>query len=244
MEECSVLSPRANRIAEIVAVVVIVLILVALLLPSVQVGHTPARVEKVRNNFKQLGLAMHNYLATNKTFPARAILDKNGQPLLSWRVAILPYLDEEAGAGAKELYDEFHLDEPWDSDHNRTLISRMPAVFKSIPKSDEVETPFLAPVGDQTIFGGDIAHGPADVSDGLANTIMLVQADHGVPWTKPADLDYDAIDPMRDLGHAERKGFHVLFSDGHAWFILDDIHPDQLRGLMTINGGEDVKVLD
>src|SRR6185295_2767398 len=75
------------------------------------------------NNLKIIGLAMHNYHDTNQRFPAAAIYDKQGKPLLSWRVAILPYLNQ------KQLYESFHLDEPWDSEHNRKLIPRMPAEY-------------------------------------------------------------------------------------------------------------------
>ena len=76
------------------------------------------------NNLKQIGLAMHNYHATHKTFPPAFTVDKDGKPLLSWRVLILPYLEQDA------LYKEFHLDEPWDSPHNRTLIERMPPTYR------------------------------------------------------------------------------------------------------------------
>lgn len=236
------LSPRANRIAEIVTVVVICLILFGLLWPATQMSVSSGRVEQLRNNLKQIGLAMHIYCDHHGTFPSRAMYDQDGKPLLSWRVAILPYLGLEAGAGAKELYDQFHLDEPWDSEHNLALLPRMPDVFKSIPKSESSETVFLAPVGEQTIFAGGVGHRRVDVTDGLPSTIMVVQADRAVPWTKPEDLDFDAAVPMRDLGHAEAKGFHVLLSNGAAWFIMEDIDPDVLRGLMTVNGGEDVTV--
>ena len=76
------------------------------------------------NNLKQIGLAMHNYHAMHKTFPPAYTVDKAGKPLLSWRVLILPYLEQDA------LYKEFHLDEPWDSEHNRALIDRMPATYR------------------------------------------------------------------------------------------------------------------
>ena len=75
------------------------------------------------NNEKQIALAMHNYHAANDHLPPAAIKDKAGKPLLSWRVAILPYLEQAA------LYNKFHLDEPWDSPHNKALIASMPAVY-------------------------------------------------------------------------------------------------------------------
>ena len=75
------------------------------------------------NNLKQIGLAMHNFHDAKKRFPASGTKDENGRPLLSWRVHILPYLGEKA------LFDQFHLNEPWNSEHNRKLVSQMPAVF-------------------------------------------------------------------------------------------------------------------
>src|SRR5262245_25073160 len=70
-----------------------------------------------RNNMKQMALAIHNYVSAKKRFPTAAIRDKkNGKPLLSWRVAILPYLEDQT------IYGEFHLDEPWDSEHNQKLL--------------------------------------------------------------------------------------------------------------------------
>ena len=98
-------------------------VLVALLLPAVQAAREAARRTAAMNNMKQilLGLLMHEN--EKKSFPAHAIYSDDGRPLLSWRVQILPYLGEQA------LYDKFHLDEPWDSEHNTTLIPLMPQVY-------------------------------------------------------------------------------------------------------------------
>ena len=75
------------------------------------------------NNLKQIGLALHNFRSANDHFPAD-IRGKDGKPLLSWRVAILPFIEQQA------LFNEFHLDEPWDSTHNKTLIEHMPATSR------------------------------------------------------------------------------------------------------------------
>ena len=74
------------------------------------------------NNLKQLALGIHNFHSAYRKLPA-ARTDENGQPLLSWRVAILPFIEQQA------LYEQFHLDEPWDSEHNLKLIDQMPATF-------------------------------------------------------------------------------------------------------------------
>src|SRR5262245_7993862 len=83
---------------------------------------TPAHYQKSSNNLEQIGIAMHNYHDVNGNLPTNTI-DKSGKPVLSWRVHILPYLEED------KLYQEFKLDEPWDSDNNIKLVDRMPKVY-------------------------------------------------------------------------------------------------------------------
>jgi hypothetical protein len=89
----------------------------------------PAPTEKElgqsQNNLKQIGIAIHNYHDTNNKMPAD-IVDKDGKAILSWRVLLLPYLEEEP------LYKEFKLDEPWDSKTNKALIERIPKTFAPI----------------------------------------------------------------------------------------------------------------
>ena len=77
------------------------------------------------NNMKQIGLAMFNYACQYKTLPPAYTTDKNGKPLLSWRVLLLPYMDEDG------LYKQFHLDEPWDSEHNKPLVAQMPQTYRA-----------------------------------------------------------------------------------------------------------------
>ncbi len=104
----------------------------AMLLPMAQSARAQARRAQSVNNLKQIALAMHNLHDVNNHFPPQAIVDDDGKPLLSWRVAMLPYLEQQ------DLYNEFKLDEPWDSEHNKALIPRMPAVF-AIPGAAKPE---------------------------------------------------------------------------------------------------------
>ena len=101
------------------------------------------------SKMRQIGLALHNYRSAHQTFPARAIFDKQGKPLLSWRVQILPMLEEDA------LFKQFHLDEPWDSEHNKPLVAKMPAVFQDPRRPPDGTTTFLAVVGKGLAFEGD-----------------------------------------------------------------------------------------
>jgi prepilin-type processing-associated H-X9-DG protein len=215
-------------------------LLVSLFFPP-SLGHPPHVYynQNSKNNLKQIALALHNYRAENGAFPAQAIYSADRKPLLSWRVAILPYM--EAGIVAIGL-NQFHLDEPWDSEHNRALIAKMPDVFRFPGQANTGETRYLGVVGPGTVFGQDHGATTHELTDGLSNTIMVVEADYGIPWTQPEDLDYDPTHPMLGFGQAHKGGFNALFADGGVRFLLESMDKEILRGLMTINGGEQVTV--
>jgi hypothetical protein len=189
------------------------------------------------NRLHQILLALHNYHDTNGHFPAAATYDKEKRPLLSWRVQLLPFL------GETDLYKQFHLDEPWDSDHNKKLIEKMPKVFDSTadPKLAAAgKTTFLAPRGAATMFPDKRGVRIAEVTDGTSNTIFVVDADdaHAVPWTKPEDLTYDPEEPSKGLSSRFGEGFLVGFVDGSIHFLPKKLPGETLRGLFTRNGGE------
>jgi len=210
-------------------------ILVALLLPAVQAARAAARRITSANNMKQLGLALLNHHDARKSFPARASFDAQGRPLLSWRVHVLPYLEEG------DLYRQFHLDEPWDSPHNKTLIERMPGVYRN-PTSTAPPgtTTYLAPVGPGTLFEGNRGRSFRDLRDGASRTIMLVEANdaQAVVWTKPDDWTFDPAHPSAGLGAAHPGGFNALFADGSVRFLSSSLDATVLGALMTIAGGE------
>jgi hypothetical protein len=194
------------------------------------------------NQFKQLALAMLNYYDVNKHLPPAAICDKNGKPLLSWRVAVLPYLDENA------LYKQFHLDEPWDSPHNSSLVKKMPAIYadpdrKLQPLAREGKTTYQVPVGPDTLFHDEKGTPYRDVKDGTANTILVVEVEpeNATEWTKPADWELDMKTPSRGLKKADPPYFTAAFADGHVQIIMPDKEGDQrLRAQLTRAGGEDI----
>jgi len=128
--------------------------------------------EEVRHKSEQIGLALHNYHDLNNRFPPPAKLGKDDKKLLSWRVAILPYIEQQ------ELYNQFHLDEPWDSDHNKKLIEKMPEVFRSPgQKGEQGKTVYLGADGKQSVFEGPKPIGLRSIVDGSSNTILVVEAD-------------------------------------------------------------------
>lgn len=210
-------------------------ILVALLLPSVSSAREAARRSQSVNNLKQLGLAMHNYHDVYRRFPTRAIFDSEGRPLLSWRVQILPFIEEQ------DLYEQFHLDEPWDSEHNKALIPQMPEVYRNPSALAEPGLAhYVALVGPGTLFEGREARSFRDILDGSSNSIMLVEvnSDRAVIWTKPEDLPFDPENPLDGLGNAHPGGFNVLFCDGSVRFISETIDREVFRRMATIADGK------
>jgi type II secretory pathway pseudopilin PulG len=217
--------------------VAVIGILVALLLPAIQAAREAARRTQSMNNMKQLMLALHVYYDAKKSFPAHAICDADGKPLLSWRVAILPYLGQES------LYNEFHLDEPWDSDHNKPIVAKMPQVFNNPSYNIEPgKTAYLAVVGDACAFDGtDQGLKFQQFTDGTSRTVMFVEAnaDRAVEWTKPDDLSFDAKNPKAGIAAGPHPGiWNAAFADGSVHSISDDIDPQTVRAMFTRNGGE------
>jgi prepilin-type processing-associated H-X9-DG protein len=210
-------------------------VMVALLLPAVQSAREAARRAQCVNNLKQIGLAMHNYHDANGHFP-RAVADKKGKALLSWRVAILPYIEQQA------LYEKFKLDEPWDSPHNRELIQYMPNTYTCPSRSgpEPGTTTYRAFVGNGALFEAAQDTNIANVLDGTSNTLMVVEAKEAVPWTKPDDLPFDPQKPgdLFGCGSPHPGGFNALFADGSVRFLKNSINAMVLRALITRAGGE------
>jgi len=220
-------------------------VLVGLLLPAVQAAREAARRTEATNNFRQILLAMLNYESAMNRMPSQAICDDDGKALLSWRVQILPYLGEEA------LYRQFHLDEPWDSEHNLALVARMPKVYAD-PGADPAATaaglttfqvfvgegtPFAEPGKGLKLFG---------ITDGTSNTIAVAEMlpDRAVPWTKPEDLDFDADKPLDGVGNPRRPGglFLMGMFDGSVRTVDPSIDPDTFGALVTPAGGETIQL--
>ncbi len=207
---------------------------VALLLPAVQAAREAARRAQSMNNMKQIGLALHNYHDTYRHFPAQYSTGPEGKPLLSWRVHILPYLEQAP------LYEEFRLDEPWDSEHNRKLIARMPPVYRVPGRDMEGKTHYLAASGEAAIFTGGKPGSIREIIDGTSNTIAVVEANDeaAVTWTKPEDLDVGMNDLISRLVGVRPKGFLALLADGSVRFVDEKIDRDTLKALFTRRGGE------
>ncbi len=202
-----------------------------------------ARRVESSNNLKQMVLAMHNYTDSMRgVWPAAAIYDKE-KPLLSWRVAILPYIDQDA------LYQQFKLDEPWDSDHNKKLLDKMPRVYMTADQAENAEkiktttTHYRVFHGKMAAFEGTKGLAfPAEFTDGTSNTIAIVEAEQAVPWTKPEELPFDPKKDPPKLGLKGATMFNAAFCDGSVRTLNKDIDKDTLKALITRNGGEVVNL--
>jgi len=213
----------------------------------------------------ELGTAMMMYSTVNNgSFPPGAITDANGKPLLSWRVALMPYLDDQPSA---DLYKKVPLTEPWDGPNNVHLAKLMyiPPVFASQADREPLEayradraaaladpdlkqrlmspakTRFLVFSGEGAPFGGPSGVSHADITDGSSRTIMIVKApeDRGVPWTKPQDLPMpDASDPEATLFDLFGGPLFAVFFDGHVEELPEDLPVSELKAMITHQGGE------
>ena len=163
-------------------------------LPGIQKLRGSAAQMQSSNNLKQIALGMHNYHDTNGTFPPAAICDKKGKKLLSWRVAILPYIEQD------NLYKQFKLDEPWDSDHNKKLSAVRVRTYMDPRLPNETgNTHYKVFVGKETPFNWLQSMKIQNISDGSSNTVMVIAAGEAVPWAKPDDFEFDSTKPLPDL---------------------------------------------
>lgn len=205
---------------------------------AVAQAKTAAEQTKRKNNLKQIALGFHNYHDVNQSFPPK----KDAKGKLSWRVHILPYIDQAA------LFNKFNLDEDWDSETNKPLIAEMPQLFASEGEgaeeaAKEGKTRYVGITGEGAPFGreeGGVKLG-VDVTDGSSNTILVVEAgaDKAVVWTKPDDLKFDAAEPVASFGELKDGKLFVVMMDGAARVIsLKDIAADTIKALVTFAGGE------
>ena len=192
-------------------------------------------------NLKRIARAMHAYAeARNWTFPPQAIPGADGKPLLSWRVAILPYL----GENEKALHARFKLDEPWDGPHNKALLGSMPKVYAPLdPKPEAIDvTYYQVFLGEGALFEKGRMVTIPEVRDGTVNTLMIVEADTPVPWTKPEDLPYAPGQPLPKLGGQFKDGFVAVTADGAIRFIKKSIDQQLLVSMVTRSGEEVINV--
>jgi hypothetical protein len=184
-----------------------------------------------QNNLKMISLAMLNYESAYGTYPANGFSSKQ-KPLLSWRVAILPYV--EGG----NLYNEFHLDEPWDSEHNKKLIPRMPKIFLLPGQKNEGKTHYRVFQQNGSMFENEKGSTIASITDGTSNTMLVCPIKEAVEWTKPDELIFDPKGEVKKHLYFRDGKINACFADASIRKFSDKIKETTLKALITKNGGE------
>ena len=187
-----------------------------------------------------MNLAFFNYEDVHGHLPPAAVCGPDGQPLLSWRVLLLPYIEEE------KLFNEFHLDEPWDSEHNLPLLDRMPKSYAApwtkyvaVPPNHTTLKVFVGP-GTPFEPSVQLKFTDADFPDGRENTLLFVEDGDPVPWTKPDDIAFDPNLPLKVRG-LFRDEMRATAANGLTYrYIRHDCDEAALRAAVTRNGGERV----
>jgi type II secretory pathway pseudopilin PulG len=236
----------AGLIIGILAAVVVgggcvIAILAALSLPAVQAARTAAKRAQSQNHLKQIGIALHNYHDVHKKFPPPYVADENGKPLYSWRVLILPYLEQGP------LYDRWDKTKAWDSPENMALSNTIIEAYRS-PADDgpPTGTNYFVAVGPDTMFPPDKAINFSDIRDGTSNTIAVFET-KGISgnWAAPIDPQFDQL--SLQFGNAPGQfqtvypgGTNVLMADASVRFISQSIGSDTLKWLLLRNDGNAV----
>ena len=206
-----------------------------------QVDSTDNSVMVRTERLRQIVFAMYDFNQSYGQFPpdnVSSFLDGNNQPYLSWRVYLLPYL------GYGDLFQEFHLDEPWNSPNNLPLLSQMPDIFRSrdLPANS-------TSTGFQRIDSSDAYHidgsgGPklSWNTDGLNTTILVLEtsANNAVPWTAPNDAPYSPTNPLSVIGQTPSDFTLVSMADGTIHHMNPNISATDFRALVTWQGGESI----
>ncbi len=231
-------------LAGVLGGVAVIGILIALLIPAASSARTAATRTACMNNLKQISLAMEMYQQKYGSYPPAYIADEKGKPMHSWRVLLLPHM------GYDWLYQQYDFTQPWDSPQNINLSFQMPPEFACPDDLDaaiQYETSYMVVVGRGTMFPGAKSTSIADITDGLSNTIMVVEVPaSGVSWLEPKDLDVQQLTFQvngasgNDIGSHHPGGANVLMADGATKFVRDTLPAQYLESLLTAAGSEPI----
>lgn len=232
--------------------------LIALLLPHISVAREAARRVQCGNNLKSIVLALMNYHDDHGAFPPAFIADEDGKPMHSWRVLLLPYVEESP------RYEEYNFQEPWDGPNNRQLLTPIPRDYACpsdtrIVLERRVQTSYVAAIGPRTAWPGPFGRKASEMPDGTGSTILVLE-DHSmnIPWMEPRDLPLDEAlavltspDPQAAGPHRSEDFFfdnpggrNVAFADGSLAFLCDGLPRHVWSALLTVDDGISLYDLD
>jgi hypothetical protein len=193
--------------------------MIALLLPAIQASREVAKRMMCSNNEKQIGIALHSYHNEHGALPPLYTVDEEGKPLHSWRVLILPYIEQQ------ELYRQIRKDEPWDSEHNRQfhtadiMIYRCPSVPRNNPAGTPTKTCTYSAVGGLSFIpakepGSVLGLKFGDFINGIRDTAAIVEVKEPFCWMDPtADISLNDPDSVDKVGSNHSEAVNVLCLD-------------------------------
>lgn len=221
----------------------VVLVILVALANAVRNARRMAIALSSESRLNQMQLAFHNYHDAHGQFPPGFIADDNGMPMHSWRVLILPFIEQQA------LYDAYDFSEPWNGPNNSKLLNQMPCSFHTASERESnTFTNIVVITGPETAFPGSASTKIADFVDGLENTILLTEiSNSNVPWLQPRDIDTQVSNSLLNdpetlsISSAPWRLPCVVFADRiAAYAVRDEIPPEALRALTTVAGNEPV----
>ena len=168
-------------------------------------------------NLAHISLAFNAYYTEHGHFPPAVLYDKKTKTPYSWRVAVLPYLVLPY-LDVQSLYGLYHFDEPWDSEHNLQIANTVVPTFCSPTDPGSTDAAYFALVGPATVFAGKNGVKRQQITDGTKDTLLLVEAKRGIPWTKPEDIPYSADKPLPKLGGFYKGGFSTVTCGRRRFF--------------------------
>jgi hypothetical protein len=172
----------------------------------IRAAQTAARISNAYGRLSQMRYALENYEQQHGTLPPLNLLDRDGQPVMSWRGLILPALDTD-------LFKQLDPSQPWDSEHNRKIVDSIPLNDWGWFARDRAEnrspavTHIMAYLGPNSFWDAKTGR-PAGTIEKFANKVLLIS----VPQSR--------IEPLQpgDITEAEIRQF---INDGEdVLFIL------------------------
>ena len=184
------------------------------------------------NTQRHVVIAMHNYHDAHGHFPPPVLISDSGHEY-SWRVALLPYLDQGA------LYDSYRFNEDWNSPHNSEVTATVPYFYQhaSLRSEGNPYCSVFMVVGENTPFHGNEGTNLTQIIDGTANTAALVESNLSIHWAEPRDIPFDRNHLLDQIGGFDEEGFTVSMCDGSTRFFSRDGDREELLKLFGANDG-------